>query len=214
MTNVSKGKFIVIEGCEGAGKSTAVATVHKFLVEKLGICEEKIIHTREPGGTPIAEQIRTILKTVNTEDKLCSEAEMLLMYASRIQLINRVIKPALEQGCYVIGDRHDLSSVAYQGAGRQLGFELINSIRKAVLKDFKPDLTILLDLSPEVGLGRAASRGELDRFELEDIEFFNRIRNCFLDEAHKDPENIKIVNAEDTLEKVTASITDVLAQKL
>lgn len=214
MTNVSKGKFIVIEGCEGAGKSTAVATVHKFLVEKLGISEEKIIHTREPGGTPIAEQIRTILKTVNTEDKLCSEAEMLLMYASRIQLINRVIKPALEQGCYVIGDRHDLSSVAYQGAGRQLGFELINSIRKAVLKDFKPDLTILLDLSPEVGLGRAASRGELDRFELEDIEFFNRIRNCFLDEAHKDPENIKIVNAEDTLEKVTASITDVLAQKL
>lgn len=206
-------KFIVIEGCEGAGKSTAVATVHQFLLDK-GVPESHIIHTREPGGTPIAEKIRTILKEINTEDKMCSEAELLLMYAARIQLVNTVIKPALAKGYYVIGDRHDLSSVAYQGAGRGLNRNLIDSIRKAVLGDFVPDLTILLDLPPEIGLARASKRGELDRFEQEDIAFFNRIRACFLEESKLHSDRIKVVNAANDITQVTSDIKDLLGKCL
>lgn len=210
---MKKGMFIVIEGCEGAGKSTAVNTVHNFLVSQ-GVSESDIVHTREPGGTPIAEKIRTILKEINPTDKLCSESELLLMYAARLQLVNTVIKPALADGKFVIGDRHDLSSLAYQGAGRGLDIQMINSIRNAVLKDFRPDLTLVLDLPPEIGLSRAAKRGELDRFEQENIDFFNRIRSCFLREASKDPQNIKVVDAGIGLEAVTQSIIQVLRENV
>ncbi|MGN1393582.1 MAG: dTMP kinase [Succinivibrionaceae bacterium] len=208
-----KGKFIVIEGCEGAGKTTAVNTVKKYLLSQ-GINETDIICTREPGGTPIAEEIRNILKKVNSEDTLCSEAESLLMYASRIQLVKTKIIPALESGKYVIGDRHDLSSVAYQGAGRGLSRDFIDGIRKVVLNDFKPHLTIVMDLPPEIGLTRARNRGALDRFELEDIEFFNRIRHCFLEEASKDKEHIKVVDASLDLITVTDNILSILRNNL
>ncbi len=207
MNNI--GKFIVLEGCEGGGKSTAVATIKNFLI-KNGVLAENIILTREPGGTPIAEDIRNILKTIREDDKLCSEAELLLMYAARIQLVKSVIIPALESGKYVIGDRHDLSTVAYQGAGRGLDMNVINSLRKNILGDFKPDLTLILDLPPEIGLARARKRGEYDRFELEDISFFNRIRNSFLENAQKDPQNIKVIDASLDLEAVTKNIENVL----
>src|SRR5574344_1199497 len=114
---IKMGKFIVIEGCEGVGKSTAVATVHKFLVQN-GVPDNCIVHTREPGGTPIAEKIRTILKEINNEDKMCSDTELLLMYAARAQLVNNVIKPALAKKKCVIGQRHVFSSVSYHGVGR------------------------------------------------------------------------------------------------
>ncbi len=132
------------------------------------------------------------------------------MYAARIQLVKSVIIPALESGKYVIGDRHDLSTVAYQGAGRGLDMNVINSLRKNILGDFKPDLTLILDLPPEIGLARARKRGEYDRFELEDISFFNRIRNSFLENAQKDPQNIKVIDASLDLEAVTKNIENVL----
>lgn len=207
------GMFIVIEGCEGGGKSTAVNTVHKYLLS-IGVKEEDIVHTREPGGTPIAEELRNILKTINEKEKLTSEAELLLMYASRIQLIKNVIEPAIKSGKFVIGDSHDLSSVAYQGAGRGIDRAIIDEIRRIVLKGFKPDLTLVLDLAPEIGLSRAKKRGELDRFEVEDIEFFNRIRQCFLDEAKLDPTNIKVVDASLSLEEVTSQILNILKDKV
>src|SRR5574344_95204 len=210
---INMGKFIVIEGCEGAGKSTAVATVHKFLVQN-GVPDNCIVHTREPGGTPIAEKIRTILKEINNEDKMCSDTELLLMYAARAQLVNTVIKPALAKNYYVIGDRHDLSSVAYQGAGRGINRTLIDSIRKLILGDFVPDLTLVMDLPPEIGLARAGKRGELDRFEQENISFFNRIRNCFLDEAKIHSDRIKVINAANNLDKVNEDIVAELRKSL
>ena len=145
---------------------------------------------------------------------MCSEAELLLMYASRVQLVNTVIKPALAAGKWVIGDRHDLSTVAYQGAGRGMDLNLINTIRTTVLGDFKPDLTLILDLPPEIGLERARGRGALDRFELEDMSFFKRIRACFLAEAQKDPAHLVVVDATKPLAEVTASIQNTLKHKL
>ena len=213
MDKVNCGKFIVLEGCEGGGKSTAVKTIADFLISEFDMPSTDIIHTREPGGTPIAEDIREILKESRTDDSMCSEAELLLMYASRIQLVNTVIKPALAVGKWVIGDRHDLSTVAYQGAGRGMNLNLINTIRTTVLENFKPDLTLILDLPPEIGLERVRGRGALDRFELEDISFFKRIRNCFLDEARKDPEHLVVVDATKPPEEVTASIRNILKCK-
>ena len=207
-----KGYFIVIEGCEGAGKSTACATVKDYFLN-LGYKDEDIILTREPGGTEISEKIRKILKE-DHQEKMCSKTELLLMYAARNQLVESIIKPSIEQGKIVIGDRHDLSSIAYQGAGRGIDRTLIDDIRKIVLGDFRPNLTLVLDLPPEVGLGRAQRRGELDRFEKENIDFFNRIRNCFLEEAKKDPENILVIDAAKDLETVTKSIKQVLKDKI
>ncbi len=145
---------------------------------------------------------------------MCSKTELLLMYAARNQLVESIIKPSIEQGKIVIGDRHDLSSIAYQGAGRGIDRTLIDDIRKIVLGDFRPNLTLVLDLPPEVGLGRAQRRGELDRFEKENIDFFNRIRNCFLEEAKKDPEKILVIDASKDLETVTKSIKQVLKDKI
>lgn len=190
------GKFIVVEGLEGAGKSTAMSQIQSLLSSK-GI---EFICTREPGGTPLAEKMREIVKA-ETEEHLTAEAELLLMYASRIQLIENVIKPALAKGQWVIGDRHDMSSLAYQGGGRQLPDTLLLPIRNAVLKDFHPDLTLLMDIDPKVGLARAAKRGELDRIERMDMSFFERTRKVYLDLAKSNPKVI-IINAENSLEQV------------
>ncbi|GAA0289008.1 dTMP kinase [Psychrosphaera haliotis] len=195
------GKFIVVEGLEGAGKSTAMSQIQQILSEQ-GI---SFITTREPGGTPLAEKMREIVKA-ETEEHLTAEAELLLMYASRIQLIDNVIKPALAEGKWVIGDRHDMSSLAYQGGGRQLPDSLLLPIRNAVLKDFAPDLTILMDLDPRVGLSRAAARGELDRIERMDMGFFDRTRNVYLELANNNPKVITI-NAENELVQVQKDLS-------
>ncbi len=137
-------KFIVIEGLEGAGKSSAVRYVTDYLH---GHGVARIECTREPGGTPLAERMRAIVKEVHDE-RLTIEAELLLMYASRVQLVETRIKPALADGVWVVGDRHDLSSQAYQGGGRGIDANLIGAIKRAVLGDFKPDLTLYLDIDP------------------------------------------------------------------
>jgi dTMP kinase len=193
-------KFIVVEGLEGAGKTTALELI-KNLLSGQGI---NFVTTREPGGTPLAEKMRDIVKS-ETEELLTPEAELLLMYASRIQLIENVIKPALNDGKWVLGDRHDMSSLAYQGGGRQIDQGLIMPIRNAVLKGFEPDLTILMDLDPKIGLARAAARGALDRIEREQIEFFERTRAVYLSLANNNPKVI-VIDASKTLEQVQSQL--------
>ncbi|AWB65971.1 dTMP kinase [Saccharobesus litoralis] len=199
-----QGQFIVIEGLEGAGKSTAVNAIQTWLSER-GI---EFINTREPGGTPMAEALRTLVKKVH-EETVTAEAELLIMYASRIQLIKNVIEPALAQGKWVIGDRHDLSSRAYQGGGRGIPDDLIEPIRHAVLKGFKPDLTLYMDIDPAVGLARASARGELDRIELEQRTFFDNTRKKYQQIAASD-DSIVTINAEQSIEQVAQDITAAL----
>ncbi|WP_421346075.1 dTMP kinase [Aeromonas veronii] len=194
-------KFIVIEGLEGAGKSSAVRYVTGYL-QRHGI--NRIECTREPGGTPLAERMRAIVKEVHDE-RLTIEAELLLMYASRVQLVETRIKPALADGVWVVGDRHDLSSQAYQGGGRGIDAQLIGAIKQAVLGNFKPDLTLYLDIDPALGLQRARHRGELDRIELEQLSFFERTRTRYLELAAKD-DSIVVIDAAQTPEQVKAAI--------
>jgi dTMP kinase len=203
------GKFIVIEGLEGAGKSTALRHVVAWL-QQHGVA--RIEQTREPGGTPLAERMRTIVKEVH-EEPLTMQAELLLMYASRVQLVENRIKPALAQGAWVVGDRHDLSSQAYQGGGRGIDTHLITQIKQAVLGDFAPDLTLYLDIDPALGLTRARARGELDRIELEQLSFFERTRARYLTLAAADP-RIHVIDASQSEAEVAAAIARVLEQQL
>ncbi|MCE9951802.1 dTMP kinase [Aeromonas allosaccharophila] len=194
-------KFIVIEGLEGAGKSSAVRYVTDYLQHH---SIDRIECTREPGGTPLAERMRAIVKEVHDE-RLTIEAELLLMYASRVQLVETRIKPALADGVWVVGDRHDLSSQAYQGGGRGIDAQLIGAIKQAVLGNFKPDLTLYLDIDPALGLQRARHRGELDRIELEQLSFFERTRARYLELAAKD-DSIVVIDAAQTPDLVKTAI--------
>jgi len=198
---MKKGQFIVVEGIEGAGKSSAISVIKQVLSEH----KIEFISTREPGGTPLAESLRDIVKSADHDEILTQETELLLMYASRSQLLANRILPALEKGVWVIGDRHDLSSRAYQGGGRGFDDELMETIAKVTMKDFKPQLTLYLDISPELGLSRAQARGELDRIELEKIEFFHRVRNKYLEIASAD-NNIQIVDASEPMLSVHENI--------
>jgi len=208
LARLPEPKFIVIEGLEGAGKSTAVATVVQWLTEQ-GAAE--VITTREPGGTPLAEQMRAIVKTPS-EERLTDAAELLLMYAARVQLVENVIKPALARGCWVVGDRHDLSSQAYQGGGRGIPAALINGIRAAVLPDFRPDLTLYLDIDPALGLERAAQRGELDRIEQQQQAFFERTHARYRQLVAADP-NAVTIDASRPLATVQQAIRQALQHK-
>ena len=203
---MSKGVFITLEGTEGSGKSTQLKTIEQYLQQH----NRRYIKVREPGGTPIAEEIRNLLKTPRKDDAMCDTTELLLMYAARAQLVNTVIKPAIEQGVDVICDRHDLSTVAYQGGGRGMDLGEIKAISKVVLGDFKPNLTILLDIDPIKGMQRAKARGELDRFEQSKMDFFVQVRNTYLECAKQDPNIIKVVNGDDTLDNVSSHIRKLL----
>lgn len=203
-------KFIVIEGLEGAGKTTARDAVVSEL-QRHGIND--IVFTREPGGTPLAEKLRELIKQGISDEPVTDRAELLMLYAARVQLVENVIKPALARGAWVVGDRHDLSSQAYQGGGRQMDTGLMNSLKQAVLGDFSPDLTLYLDVTPEIGLQRARTRGALDRIEQESLNFFTRTRDRYLELAAADA-RIKTVDATQPLEQVTASLRQVLGQWL
>lgn len=199
------GKFIVIEGLEGAGKSTAHQCVVDVLKE-LGI--DDVVFTREPGGTPLAEKLRHLIKH-ETEEPVTDKAELLMLYAARIQLVENVIKPALAQGKWVVGDRHDMSSQAYQGGGRQLDRRLLQSLKENILGDFEPDLTLYLDIDPAVGLARARGRGELDRIEQQNLDFFHRTRARYLALVKDNPKAV-IINAEQSVEQVQQDIRQAL----
>ncbi|UDG81440.1 Thymidylate kinase [Candidatus Profftia lariciata] len=202
MTN----KFIVIEGLEGAGKTTACNTVINILHQK-GI--KDIVSTREPGGTQLAEEIRKLVKKKFKKDKLNYIAEVLMLYAARVQLVNNIIKPALLRGAWVVADRHELSSQAYQGGGRCIDDRLMQLLHDIVLGNLNPELTIYLDLPPIIGLERARRRGSLDRIEQESLDFFERIRARYLTLAKKD-KSIFTVNAAESLPKVTSAISFIL----
>ncbi|GEM79934.1 dTMP kinase [Vibrio superstes] len=199
---MEQGKFIVVEGLEGAGKSTAIASIMSVLTSS-GI--ENIVSTREPGGTPLAEKMRALVKEEHEAEEIQDITELLLMYGARVQLVETVIKPALNSGNWVVGDRHDLSSQAYQGGGRQIPAETMQSLKQISLGDFKPDLTLYMDIEPRLGLERARGRGELDRIEKMDISFFERARERYLELANSDS-SILIINAAQPIDKVASDI--------
>lgn len=197
----SKGKLIVIEGLEGAGKSTAVNTVIGLLAER----QIKTITTREPGGTAIGEILRNLIKNPEYRNVLDDRSELLLLYTARIQLLKQVIEPALQKGMWVIADRFELSTIAYQGGGRGLDQEMISHLSSFALQGLKPDLTLYLDISPEEGMQRVKSRGELDRIEQQSIEFFHRVHDSYLQYIKMNPYVVSI-NASLPLKKVQLAL--------
>ena len=168
-------KFIVVEGLDGAGKSTAISFIQKFLKQK----NIAAIYTREPGGTKVAEDIRNLALNNYKDEVIHCDTELLLMYASRVQHINSLIKPNLDNGVTVVSDRFYWSSMAYQGGGRELGFIKLNAINQNFVKDCEPDLIIYLDIDPLIGLQRAKKVGSPDRIEQAGLEFFERTRTTF-----------------------------------
>ncbi len=199
-----RSNYIVIEGLEGAGKTTARDVVVKTLQE-LGITD--LVFTREPGGTVLAEKLRSLVLDIKSvgDEVITDKAEVLMFYAARVQLVETVIKPALAKGAWVIGDRHDLSTQAYQGGGRGIDQHMLATLRNAVLGDFRPNLTLYLDVTPEVGLKRARARGDLDRIEQESLNFFNRTRARYLELAAAD-DSIRTIDATQPLEQVMSDI--------
>lgn len=202
------GKFIVVEGLEGAGKSSVIGLVKNTLMDA-GISVEL---TREPGGTPMAEAIRECVKH-DWEESVAEETELLLMYAARVQLLKNRILPALEQGSWVVGDRHDLSSQAYQGGGRGVDANTMQAISAIALNGFKPDLTLYLDVEPATGLARARGRGELDRIEQAGLAFFERTRARYLSLAEND-DAIVVVNAMKDMPEVHRDVQRILQEYL
>ncbi len=202
-----KTPFIVIEGLEGAGKSTVISVITQWLEQR----DIRYITVREPGGTPLAEALRGLIKQ-DWEEAVSPEAELMIMYAARAQLVNEVILPALAKKMWVVGDRHDLSSQAYQGGGRGLDQTVLAQLSAITLKGFKPDLTLYLDIEPSVGLARASARGELDRIEREELAFFERTRARYLELAAAD-NSIKTVQAERTPAEVKAQVLTLLEEQ-
>ncbi len=199
---MKKGKFITVEGGEGVGKSTNMNFI-KLLLEENKI---SVVTTREPGGTPIAEKIRKLL--LEKDDEIITDqTELLLMFAGRSQHIAQVIQPALSVGHWVLCDRFTDATYAYQGGGRGMDISMIEWLEKTVQHDLRPDLTLLLDASIETGLNRVNKRGKLDRFEVEQHSFFERVRARYLQRAKLNPQQIKTINADQTLDKVEAEIS-------
>ena len=200
------GKFITFEGPEGAGKSTQL----RLLAEELRSRGFEVVTTREPGGTPLAELLRNILKTHQGTETLHPETEFLLMEAARSQHAREVILPALERGAVVLCDRFYDSTTAYQGAARNIDTSLIAELNIFAAAFRKPDLTLILDLDIESGFRRAGKRqetaGEYDRFEAENRSFHSRVREGFHAIAAKEPQRVRIIDAEGTPEEVAARI--------
>ena len=200
------GRFITIEGGEGAGKSTA----QTYLAEKLTAQGISVLQTREPGGTPLAEAIRRNLLSLDEEAPV-EMAELLLVFAARAQHLSKVIEPALNQGRWVLCDRFTDATYAYQGAGRGLSAKHIGKLEALVQGDRRPDTVILLDMPPEIGLARARARGALDRFEQEKHAFFERVRQGYLGRAAEFPDRYVIVDAAQELSRVQKSLEAVMA---
>ena len=195
-----KPRFIVVEGLEGAGKTSVIQIIESFLKSQ----SVNVINTREPGGTPMSEAIRECVKH-QWEEYVTQETELLLMYAARSQLVSNVIKPALENDTWVIGDRHNWSSIAYQGGGREIALSSLTQLKHLTLGDFEADFTIYLDVSPEVGLQRARGRGELDRIEQAGMSFFERARTMFISLV-SESDKACLIDANQSMEKVHADV--------
>lgn len=203
-----RGVFITVEGVEGAGKSTQVDRVAHWL-EQHG---HAVVRTREPGGTQLAEKIREILLDKHNSS-LSGQAELLLMFAARAQHLAEKIRPALEQGKVILCDRFTDATWAYQGGGRGLPRSEIAVLERLVHESLQPDLTLLLDLPVEIGLSRASKRSESDRFERESVEFFERVRQAYLERAEADPGRFAVIDASGDEETVWSQIRVVLEQR-
>ena len=199
------GKFITIEGTEGVGKTTNIEFIQTWLNQQ----QVDFVTTREPGGTPLAEQIRELLLTPRDE-KVCNSAELLLMFAGRAQHLDQVIVPAIQSGLCVVCDRFTDATYAYQGFGRGMDSMLIAHLERLVQAELRPDLTLILDIPVEIGLQRASQRSAPDRFEREQTEFFERVRQGYLSIAANEPERCVVIDASQPLEDVQRDITTAL----
>ncbi len=204
MDEVNRGRFITVEGIEGVGKSSNI----DILLECISNAGIEVVSTHEPGGTPLSEDIRGILMH-RGDEPIPEIAELLLMFAARSLNVNNNIRPALEAGKWVICDRFTDSSRAYQGGGRGLPMATIDSLADWILGDVNPDVTILLDAPVEVGMARANNRGAPDRIEREKHDFFERVRECYLNLAAREPNRFVIIDTTRSLQEVQ---TDVVLQ--
>ena len=196
-----RGKFITIEGTEGVGKTTNIQFIQNWMQAK----KLPFVATREPGCTPLAEQIRDLLLSPSDE-LVCDTAELLLMFAGRAQHLHQVIEPSLEEGAWVLCDRFTDATYAYQGAGRNMRDDLIAELEMIVQGSLRPDLTLILDIPVELGLKRASDRSEPDRFELEQTEFFELVRNGYLKIAEQNPDRCVVIDASQPLADVQRDI--------
>lgn len=207
-----RGFFITFEGGEGCGKSTQIANLASFLEEKGLPC----VITREPGGTPLSEEIRDILLSAKRGASILPKTELLLFAAARAQHVDELIRPSLESGKTVISDRFVDSSYAYQGGARSLGKDAAESVNAFAIGDCMPDLTILLDIDPQLGLSRAHSRdnGNTDRMGAQKLEFYKSVRASFLEIAKKNPERFIVVDSSGTKEETTQKVLNAVRKKL
>jgi len=194
--------FITLEGGEGVGKSTNLA----YIAEWLSTRDIEFITTREPGGTELAEQIRSLLLAKNDQEDWCDLAELLLVFAARAQHLEKVIKPALDKGITVLCDRFTDATYAYQGYGREMDKSAIATLEQLVQNKLQPDLTLLLDAPVEIGMARAEKRAELDRFEQQQRDFFERVRTGYLARAEADQSRFSIIDASVDLAQVQAQL--------
>jgi dTMP kinase len=204
---MNSGKFLTLEGTEGVGKSTNLAFVRGWLQAR----DIEVIVTREPGGTPLAEQIRELL-LAKRDEPVNQTAELLLVFAACAQHIAQVIKPALARGAWVLSDRFTDATFAYQGGGRGLDKNIIQQLEVMVQGDLRPDLTLILDIDVKLGLTRASQRGELDRFESETLDFFERVRAAYRERAMLNPARYAIVDASQVLGAVQSEIASILTK--
>lgn len=203
-----RGRFITIEGGEGAGKSTMIDRVAEWL-EASGC---RVVRTREPGGTELAEKLRKILLDKDNVS-LSSKAELMLVFAARAQHLTERIRPALMRGETVLCDRFTDATWAYQGGGRKLPRQDIATLENLVHGDLQPDLTLLLDLPVKQGMRRASDRGQADRFEQESFEFFERVREAYLERARSAPQRFAVIDASRNVEEVWSQIETVLQER-
>ncbi len=204
---MGQGKFITLEGTEGVGKTTNLELIR----DEVARAGHSVVTTREPGGTPLAEEIRQLLLAVR-EEPVAETTELLLMFAARAQHVATVIRPALEAGQWVVCDRFTDATYAYQGGGRGLDAEVIHTLENIVQCGLQPDLTIFLDVSVEIAARRIAERHH-DRFEREQVAFFERVRTAYLERAANHP-RIRVVDASVELDQVQENLRELLAQFL
>ncbi|RUM52571.1 MAG: dTMP kinase [Methylococcus sp.] len=202
-----RGRFITLEGGEGVGKSTNLEFLEQTLRQK-GL---PVVVTREPGGTSTAERIRSLLLDKD-QGPLALESELLLVFAARADHLKQVICPALEQGSWVLCDRFTDATYAYQGGGRGMNPAHIEYLELWIQQGLQPDLTLLFDAPVNLGMSRVVQRGERDRFEVEEMDFFERIRQAYLDRAGRNPGRIRVIDAGRPIEEVKADVLRIVLE--
>ncbi len=204
---MARGKFITFEGIDGAGKTTHLAWFRERLKEKVASTGRAVVMTREPGGTPLGEQIREIV----LHQKMDLETEALLMFALRRQHLAEVIEPALERGDWVLSDRFTDATFAYQGGGRGLPRDKLETLERWVQGGFQPELTVLFDLAPEIASERRSAARDPDRFESESEAFFNRTRTEYLRRAEEAPYRFAIIDSSQSIVRIQKKLEELIA---